>query len=170
MRYSPNSNNVKSLMISILFTVVSVTFVLFASRLHQYKWLMQLIFICSATVAIQIFLKYVLTKMEYVCEDNNLLIYKSLGRKKVMIASIPLSYSQSLFLSIKDFEEARNEYDFSETYIYTRNLNPECVYCYVSNVTSKGELIKIECSEEFAEYVNSIITSEQKGNEYNEEV
>ena len=166
MKFSPQSNTVKALMISIFFTVASVISLLFASKLLQYKWLMQLLFLCFATTAIQIFMKYVLTKYEYICSDGNLMIYKSLGRKKVLIADVPLKYSASMLLSAKSFENSKDEYAFSEIYVYTQNLTPVNVYCYVTNATSKGALIKIECDEEFAKYINSFIEAEKKGNEF----
>ena len=93
MRFTPKGNFVKPLMISIFFTVASVVSLLFASRLSQYRWLMQLLFLCFATTSIQFFMKYVLTSYEYNCSEGNLLIYKSIGSKKVLLANVPLKYS-----------------------------------------------------------------------------
>lgn len=163
MRYSPTNYNVRPLMISIFLTVVGITAVYAASYLVKYKWLMQLLFICFLTAAIQILLKYVLTKLEYVCKDGELLIYKSLGRKSVMVASIPLNYSESRFLTKTEFQESADTLIYSETYVYTRNLGADPVYFYVTSVTPKGALIKIECTKEYAEILNSEIDTAMKG-------
>lgn len=170
MKYSPENQNIKPLMITILLTVLSVLCCLFASQTANLMWLLQLGFICFATVAIQIFLKFVLTTFEYVCDEEFFYIYKTLGKKTVLVGKLELANSVSLFFKISDSKQVE-EYDIKKIksiYSYTRNFQTTDIYAYVTNLGGKTALLKLELNDEFAEFANLQIKNRLKGIEQNE--
>lgn len=169
MTYSPKPQNLKPLLITIILSAISVFCFVFAGSFPKFIWLFQLSFICTATAAIQILIKYVLTKFEYNCDDDSLYIYKSLGKRKLLIGKLELSSSASYMTEEKQFLESGNNYNIKSQYIYTRNYKTPNVYVYITTIGETNFMIKIEANAEFAEYVNNKIDNCLKGyKEYDE--
>ena len=169
MRYSPPNENIKPLMITILLTVMAVFCLLFAGQLQNVKWLFQLLFLCLATAAIQIYLKYVLTKFEYVCDGETLLIYKAMGRKKLCVGSLELKNSVCEIIPYSQYLENKEKFNISSIYSYTRNYKTENVYVYIFSYGGTEIMIKLEINEQFAEYINIHINEKLKGKNENDE-
>lgn len=155
-------------MLTITFTIASVLSVLFAGKFQNYKWILQLMFICFATTAIQILIKYVLTRYEYICENNCLQIYKSVGRKSIMVGKFSLSDSASYIINEKEFILRDEIYNVKSTYTFTRNYKTCNTYIYVTTIGETNYMIKMELDEEFAAYVNDKIDKTLKGTDNNE--
>ena len=143
MRYSPKNENTRPLMITILLTVIAVFSILFAGHFQNLKWLFQLSFLCFATAAIQIFMKYVLTKYEYVCDDT------SLFKRKLE--------------TIADFEDLRIPSRIENILTFTRNYKTKNIYCFVYNYNYSDVMIKLEIDNLFANYVNERVENALKG-------
>ncbi len=169
MRYSPENFNIKPLMITILLTVMAVFSLLFAGQMQNLKWLFQLLFLCLATAAIQIYLKYVLTKFEYVCDSENLSIYKIMGRKRLCVGSLALENSICEVIPYTDYVKNKEEYNKNLVYNYTRNFKTENVYVYIFDFNGKNITILLEISKEYAEYINIHINEKMKGELKNDE-
>lgn len=170
MTYSPNPDNTRPLFITIALTAMSVFCFLFAGHLPNFKWLLQLLFVCFATAAIQMFMKYVLTKFRYVCDGNSLFIYKALGRKELLVGKLELVNSASYLASEKAFLESNENYNIKSSYTYTRNFGTKDVFVYVTTLGESNYMIKIEADDEFAKYVNKKIDECLKGSKENDEV
>ncbi|MBR3994015.1 MAG: hypothetical protein IKI97_01905 [Clostridia bacterium] len=169
MTYSPKPQNLKPLLITIILSAISAFCFVFAGSFPKFIWLLQLSFVCTATAAIQILLKYVLTKFEYECDDKSLYIYKSLGRKKALVGKLELISSASYMAEEKKFNESGDNYHIKSQYVYTRNYKPDNIYVYVTTIGETNFMIKIEANKEFAEFVNNKIDNCLKGyKEYDE--
>ena len=163
MKYSPKPENVRPMMLTVFLTVVAVMCVLFAGEAQRLRWLFQLLFVCFATGAIQILLKYVLTQYEYVCDGKALAVYKSMGKKQLLVAELVLERAATTLLTDKDFKNISADYDVEATYSFVRNLKADGVYVYLDDDGGRISAVKLELSEEFAAYLNEIIESETKG-------
>ena len=163
MKYSPKPENTRPLMLSVFLTVVAVMCVLFAGEAQRLRWLFQLLFVCFATGAIQILLKYVLTQYEYVCDGKALAVYKSMGKKRLLVADLPLERAASKLLTDKDFKNISDDYAVEATYVFVRNLRAEGVYVYLDDYGGRVCAVKLELSEEYAAYLDQMIETETKG-------
>ncbi len=170
MIYSPKNENTKPLLITAFLTAAAVFCFMFAGQLPNIKWLLQLLFVCFATAAIQIYMRYVLTKFEYNCDGESLYIYKSLGKKKLLTGKLELANSASYMASEKDFLESGEDYHVKSFYSYTRNYKTPDVYVYVTTIGETNYMIKIEANDEFAKYVNKNIDIALKGSKENDEI
>lgn len=165
MRFSPKSNSTNALILALFLSILSVISLFLGSKTNVYKWIFQLLFLCLATAAIQFLVKYVLTSYEYVCEDEKLMIYKSVGKRSSMIASLPLSFSESYLMNKVVLKNEEGKYTISERYSFIRNLGTSELYFYISGINGKNSLIILETTKEFAEFVNNAIDSALKGNQ-----
>jgi len=163
MTYSPKEDNLKPLFITIIFTILSVLCFMFSGRFTSIKWLIQLCFICFATIAIQILLKYVLTRFEYRCDGISLSVVKCVGKRSLLIAKMELINSASYIARETDFIKSGEEYNVKSTYVYTRNLMTKNVYVYVTTIGETNYMIKLEANDEFAQFVNQKIDENLKG-------
>lgn len=168
MTYSPQSKNKAPMLLSIAFAVVSVSCFFCAGYLPSATWVLQLAFVCFATVSIQILLKYVLTKYEYKCDDDSLYIYKSLGKKSLLIGKLELSNSASYIESYTDFSASEKDYKIKSIYDYTRNYKTTDVYSYITTIGETNFMIKLEVNNEFADYVNCKIDKIFQGDKTND--
>ena len=163
MTYSPKAENLRPLMLSITLSVISVMCFMLAGYFPDIKWLLQLLFVSFATVAIQILLKYVLTKFEYTCDDQSLYIYKSLGKRSVLVGKLELINSASYMAFEKDFLKAGEDYKVKSVYNYTRNYKTDRIYAYVTTIGETNFMLKLEADEKFSQYVNQKIDECLKG-------
>ncbi len=163
MRYSPKNENTRPLMITILLTVIAVFSILFAGHFQNLKWLFQLSFLCFATAAIQIFMKYVLTKYEYVCDDTSLSIYKIMGRRRICVGILEFSLFKRKLETIADFEDLRIPSRIENILTFTRNYKTKNIYCFVYNYNYSDVMIKLEIDNVFANYVNERVENALKG-------
>ncbi len=170
MTYSPKPKNNKPLFIAIIMFAVSAFCFLYAGRFPKYTWLMQLVFVCLATVAIQVLLRYVLTKFEYTCDNKSLYIYKSLGRKKLLVGKLELVNSASYMVSEKEFKSGGEDYKVKSAYTYIQNYKTQDVYVYITTIGETNFMIKIEASPKFSEFVNEMIDKNLKGLKENHEI
>ncbi len=169
MRYSPPNENTKPLMITILLTVMAIFSLLFAGQFQNIKWLFQLLFLCLATAAIQMFLKYVLTKFEYVCDGESLSIYKVMGRRKLCVGSLELKNSVCEIMPYSIYLENKENYSIDSVYSYTRNYKTDNVYVYIFCYSGSYTVIKLEINDQYAEYINIHINEKLKGKNENDE-
>lgn len=170
MTYSPKTENLRPLMLTITLTVISVLCFMLAGYFPNIKWLLQLFFVCLATAAIQIFLKYVLTKFEYTCDDQSLYIYKSMGKRSVLVGKLELINSASYMASEKEFLQSQEDYKVKSVYNYTRNFKTPSVYVYVTTIGETNFMLKLEVNDEFARYVNKKIDESLKGYKKDDEI
>lgn len=164
MRYTPKTNNTKPLLITILLTVVAVFSLLFASQVQNIKWLFQLLFLCFATAAMQIFIKFVLTTYEYYLEENTMYIYKILGKRRLCVANFVLS---SIDNSIKKLTDKKHETEFSKKEIlnFVRNMDTKEIYSFIYNLYGDKYLVKLEIPEDFANMLNERIEKAKREKE-----
>lgn len=163
MKYSPNPENTRPLMLTVFLTVVAVMCVLFAGEAQRFRWLFQLLFVCFATGAIQILLKYVLTQYEYVCDEKTLAVYKSMGKMRLLVADLPLERAASKLMSDKDFKNVTADYAVEATYVFVRNLKAKDVYVYLDDDAGRISAVKLELDDAFAAYLDQMIETEMKG-------
>lgn len=169
MRYSPQNYNTKPLMITILLTVMAVFSLIFASELQNIKWLFQLIFLCLATAAIQIYLKYVLTKFEYVCDSESLSVYKIMGRKKLCVGTLALENSVCEVMPYSEYLDKKDEFSVRQVFNYTRNFKTQDIYSYLFDFNGDNTMLMLEISKEYAQYINIHINEKLKGKNKNDE-
>jgi len=170
MTYSPKNENQKPLLITIILTAISVFCFVYAGHFPKITWLMQLGFVIFATTAIQIYLRFVLTQFEYCCDDEFLLIYKSVGKRKQLIGKLELINSGSYLISDKEYSENKDDYKIKSEYNYTRNFKTQNGYNYVTVIGETNFLVRIEADDEFATYVNKRIDDILKGQKNNDEI
>ncbi len=160
MKYSPECKNTFPLLLTITLTAFALVAIMAAGVLFEVKWLFQLLFICFATAALEILLRYVLTSFEYKCENGELLVNKTVGKKSTLVAKIDLAYSVTYLVpesGEKKEEEAGTQSRIREKYNYIRNLRPDTVCSYIFTAGSIMTLVRLEASGEFVEYVNNEI-------------
>ena len=157
MRYTPKINNTKPLLITILLTVIAISDLLFASQMLSLKWLFQLLFLCFATCAMQIFIKYVLTTYEYYLEENTLYIYKILGKRKLCVANFVLSNIENKLEKLSDCKSNESEFSKKEILNYVRNMQFTDIYSLTYNLYGTRYLVKLETDENFALLLNERI-------------
>ncbi len=168
MTYSPVNYNKKPLFITSILTALSVFCFVYAGSIPAYTWLMQLGFVIFATVAIQIFLRFVLTKFEYVCDGESLMINKSMGSRKQMVGKLELNNSASYIMTENEYKKSGEDYRVKSEYTYTRNFNSKDTYVYITTIGETNFMIKIEVNDEFATYVNNKIDGILKGHREND--
>ncbi len=160
MKYITKNENAKAFMLSLTLCIISVICVLFAGQIPNYKWIFQLLFVCFATTGIQILLKYALTCFEYVMSENILLIYKSIGRRKMLICRINLfeAKGHTIKTNIKDMKNGD-----TQIINLVRNINAKEVYKL--DVLSNGAsyTVNMEISAEFAKAIDDKIDFYSKG-------
>lgn len=168
MRYTPKTNNTKPLLITIFLTVVAVFSLLFASQVQNVKWLFQLMFLCFATCAMQIFIKFVLTTYEYYLEENTLYIYKTLGKRRLCVANFVLS-SITTSLEKQTVKEAETGFSKKEILNFVRNMDTDDIYFFIYNLYGDRYLVKLETDENFVKSLNERIETAIRENE-NEQI
>ena len=170
MTYSPKHDNTRPVFIALCFCVLSVFCFMKAGIKPDYKWLLQLLFVIFATLAIQMLLKYVLTSFRYVCDDKSLYIYKSVGKRELLVGKLELTNSASYMMTEKEFLCSDENYNIKATYTHIQNYKAKDVYIYVTTLGETNYMIKLETDEGFAEYVNSKIDENLKGTNKNDEI
>ncbi len=167
MRYTPKTNNTKPLLLTILLTVVAVFSLLFASQVLTTKWLFQLLFLCTATGAMQIFIKFVLTTYEYYLEENTLYIYKILGKRRLCVANFVLSNINEQIKKQSDIKASDNEFSKKQILNFVRNMDAEDVCTFIYNLYGDMYLVRLETEESFVQILNERIeiSKREKENE-----
>lgn len=160
MTYSPECKNTFPLLLTVTLTAFALVAIMAAGVLFEVKWLFQLLFVCFATAALEILLRYVLTSFEYACENGELSVNKTVGKKSVLVAKIDLAYSETYLVTEngKDQEAQEDNHGrIHEKYSYVRNLRPDTVCSYIFSSGSIKTLVRLEASGEFVDYVNAEI-------------
>lgn len=169
MRYSPQNYNAKPLMITILLTVMAVFSLIFASQMQNIKWLFQLLFLCLATAAIQIYLKYVLTEFEYVCDSESISVYKIMGRRKLCVGTLALENSLCEVIPYTEYLDKKDEFSVTQVFNYTRNFKTQDIYSYIFDFNGDKIMLLLEISNEYAQHINIHINAKLKGKRENDE-
>ena len=155
MKYSPKGNPKTAIGFCMLAAACVLVFVVMSAQNVCAPWISQLGMIIAAVIAVQVYLRYILSNYTYYCDAGKLVIDKIVGKKIVPLGALDLGCSLSEAIPKSEYAKNKNAYPKVQMNLnYCKTMYAPDPYVYIFSFNGKTAMLAFEPSDEFVFALN----------------
>lgn len=164
MNYTPQKNKTAK-WISFAAAIVACLFIMTTVFSVPYKVVYEVIALLFYIFSFELLFRFVMTEFTYRIEDDNFIVIKRTGKKRICVCNISMKTAAALIRTPKTKEEKTT---FAERfgrvkirYNYCQVINPGSPYSYLFDFNGELAEIVFEPNDEMRQYIEAQIESEE---------